>query len=241
MSNPCLSVSQLVCDRKMQMIEAWVSEVEASQIYCVCSRRRVLPKIEEQAATPESPIDSGLSSLTAHARKPGRRGPPKCAVCRFPFDGNTKFEKLREFGEMGLVRCGSPRSVYSLDKETKNKLGPQSSFLAFGTRKRQRPKQTTTKDSSISDSFENFKSRSRRSLTSFRTKFFDWFDNDHTIPEDRPRATEAYAQYRCHDTPTASMEDLWSGDDNYRKPELTLDETAARLRRAAHLLSRINP
>ncbi|KAI1798543.1 hypothetical protein F4811DRAFT_198535 [Daldinia bambusicola] len=212
--------------------------------------------------------DRVSASLITYSPNPASsRWRPKCSVCGMPFDDSTKFEKLRELEGVGLVRSGSPRSVLNLRKGKKFKSASQPSSFELRIPEKQRVEHMSLKER-LSGSLKSFKSLSKNlgrmtvessrrlkakgmeSLRSLKTKILEWprrkpplFDDCCAVRTDRPRATEAYAQYRRHATTTGSVEDPgdWSGDDDPRKPGLTIDESAARLSRAARLLNRTNP
>lgn len=83
------------------------------------------------------------------------------------------------------------------------------------------------------------KAKGMRSLRSLKTKKSSPPSDNVGVRDNRPRATEIYAQYRLDASSAGSVATLAGlSDDERRRPELTIDESAARLRRAARLLDR---
>ncbi|OTA92137.1 hypothetical protein M434DRAFT_396688 [Hypoxylon sp. CO27-5] len=204
-----------------------------------------------QPAEPANPYDHRGAMQTSLALKLG------CPVCSARIDESVSFQLLRRQGERGLVRGrASPRSVMNIDN-----LKETSSYDKY------KPPATTRFKRAVAKPFKNLRKASSFEYEKYSArgenktmemgkavlrplmKLFGgsskWTLSSDVGPDGariRPRATEMYHAYREETgTSAGSVETLLSAlsDDNERRrPGLTIDESAARLRRAQKLLER---
>ncbi|KAI0135421.1 hypothetical protein F4814DRAFT_21718 [Daldinia grandis] len=254
--------------RKVQMIEAWRAEVESDQNYCACSRlslgsSQATNEASGSTSTTAVGIDSRPQSphqSTSTWSKPPVTCPPvdiiepellgkaTCPTCQSLIDQDISLRELREHEETGLVRKGSPRSSASL-------LKLDQVILTHEHKTTNIPKKTDIKEQSLNPmtklkylglktiaSSRTLKVKGMDSLRSLKTeksKKSSPSSDNVGVRDSRPRATETYAQYRLDASSAGSVETLPElCDDERRRPELAIDESAARLRRAARLLDR---
>ncbi|KAI1661318.1 hypothetical protein F4813DRAFT_347181 [Daldinia decipiens] len=249
-------------ERKIRMIETWRTEVKSNQNYCTCSRLSLgsskganevsgstsITAVGIDSRPPSSHQSNSTCPVTfspMDTTEPMLSDKPTCPVCQLLVDQDISLKKLREHGETGLVRKGSPRSSASLLKleqyilfreqktaEILKNPGIKGQFLSpFIKLKGLGLKAVATS--------RTLKVKVKRSLRSLKTKKSSPPSDNVGVRDNRPRATEIYAQYRLDASSAGSVETLAGlSDDERRRPELTIDESAARLRRAARLLDR---
>ncbi|KAI1134551.1 hypothetical protein F5Y05DRAFT_417195 [Hypoxylon sp. FL0543] len=206
-----------------------------------------------QPAEPANPFNPRGAPATSLALKLG------CPVCTAPIDENVKLEVLRKEGEMGLVRGQvSTRSETSLNNMTEcvsgHKYEPPKPTR--WERVVSKPLKGLKKATSLGDEKSSGKSKSTvkgkakaifkplKKLLKVSSKNTLSSNGSADEPPIRPRATEMYHAYRpgAQDAGTSrgSVETLLSAlsDEERKRPGLTIDESAARLRRAQRLLDR---
>ncbi|KAI0141072.1 hypothetical protein F4776DRAFT_661894 [Hypoxylon sp. NC0597] len=212
-----------------------------------------LTDISGPSHQPANPSDHRGTPPTSLALKLG------CPVCSAPIDESVSFQLLRRQGEQGLVRGrASPRSVASI-----NNLRETSSYDKYKPPATTRFKRAVAKRfqnlrKAASFEYEKYSARGenktkemgkavlRPLIRLFKGSSKETLSSN-VGPDGarlRPRATEMYQAYRTGvqetGTSAGSVETLLSAlsDDERRRPRLTIDESAARLRRAQKLLER---
>ncbi|KAI8960915.1 hypothetical protein F5Y11DRAFT_247415 [Daldinia sp. FL1419] len=203
---------------------------------------------------------SGSSSINIGS---GRPNLSSCPSCQSPLDEAISLKKLRELEDLSFVRKGSPRSSAGSSKlspipvvgdghkpialpkhkpiviaKPEKRMGPSKEQLlkpfqklkVFGSR-------TVATSRRLKAKVLGMKSLRIRLME--RQGKLPQSGDDVEARASRPRATNVYAQYRLNASSAGSVETLAGlSDDERRRPGLTVDESAARLRRAARLLNR---
>ncbi|KAI0841983.1 hypothetical protein F5Y06DRAFT_165494 [Hypoxylon sp. FL0890] len=180
-----------------------------------------------------------------------------CPVCAAPIDEDVSFEVLRRWGESGLVRGRvSPRSsasIHDIRKCVSHQNYKTPATMRF-KRAVSKPLQHLKRVTSSGDEKSSEKSKSKgkgkavlrplRKLLKGSSKETLSSNAETDEPRIRPRATEMYRDFRPDaggaGTSAGSVETLLSAlsDDERKRPGLTIDESAARLRRAQRLLEK---
>ncbi|KAI1107532.1 hypothetical protein F4804DRAFT_297273 [Jackrogersella minutella] len=211
---------------------------------------------ESSSQEPTKPTEAVTSPVALRLGGGGLLGNTlECPMCLAPVNEDVSFVELRERGEAGLVRRGddSPRSVASL-----NDISKPTSYRNYKTPASQRIKKAVAKPfarlkEAATTEDEKFKGKAvlKPLKRLFRRESKQSLSSDGGgEPHVRPRATEMYRAYRTEAqtpaTAAGSVETLLSAlsddddDGARRRPGLTIDESAARLRRAQKLLQRQN-
>ncbi|KAI1382086.1 hypothetical protein F4677DRAFT_14752 [Hypoxylon crocopeplum] len=200
-----------------------------------------------QPVVQPAPAPSGPATFLAGPSD----GPPICPICLLPIDEGVSFARLREHGDEGLVRSrSSPRSEASIKgigdvTSSKDYTTPRKIRIRRAVKRPLRPFKRAKMV--VASKGKKFKKKRivRRVKRLFKGSKDSVSSDDHKI---RPRATEMYRAYRYDAKPEAdaanadagSVETLdgLSDDSERRRPRLTIDESAARLRRAQKLLGK---
>ncbi|KAI2468097.1 hypothetical protein F4781DRAFT_399854 [Annulohypoxylon bovei var. microspora] len=169
-----------------------------------------------------------------------------CPMCEAPIDSGVIFTRIGARGEKALVRGNpSPRSASSL-----RYLSDVVSYDQYKTPPKAWLKKTARKPlnhikRAITPEDEKSKGKQvlKPLLRLLRRSSMESLDSSVEQPLTvRPRATEMYHTLpsNAESSGAGSVETLLSGlsDDERRRPKLTIDESAARLRRAQRLLAK---
>ncbi|KAI1415926.1 hypothetical protein F5Y13DRAFT_140164 [Hypoxylon sp. FL1857] len=207
------------------------------------------PAKPAEPAEPANPFNPRGAPATSLALKLG------CPVCAELIDESVTFEVLRERGERGLVRGrASTRSEASFSNVGQIVSHDKYKSPASVRVKRavSKPLQQLKRAASFEDEKSSDKSKSKgkgkaKAVFGPLRKLLRWSSKESLSsdgPQTRPRATEMYHAYRVNaveaeETSAGSVETLLSSlSDERKRPRLTIDESAARLRRAQRLLER---
>ncbi|KAI2629840.1 hypothetical protein GGR54DRAFT_281632 [Hypoxylon sp. NC1633] len=204
------------------------------------------PGSSQQSTTPFNPSTSVALQLGGPSG-----GPPACRLCGLPIDEDVALVRFRERGDQALLRSGaSPRSEPSIlhtggVRSWRHYKKPGAGRFKRAIDDPLRPLKRLQNAVSAIDEKSAGKRILRPIKRLFRGSRQSLSSDDG--PKPRPRATEMYRAYRADAVPgegsgAGSVETLdgLSDDDDRGRPRLTIDDSAARLRRAQRLLEKAN-